>query len=86
MSAIDHVEFKRQRQRQRHAHAAMRLTGTLGPDRAAEAFEAILSAYAVALAAVTSRDNAVKVFGAAMAQFAPVKSTPRLVVNNNEVA
>ena len=78
----DYLEYERQQ----HAHAALRLAEQLGLDRAAESYEAILGAYAIALAAITSRDNAVEVFSAAMAQFAPVKSVPRLIVDNDQIA
>jgi hypothetical protein len=75
MNEVSYIEYMRQKT----SHSAMRMVAELGPETAAEAFEAFVSAFAIALVAVTSRDRAVEVFRAAMAQFAPVKATPRLV-------
>jgi hypothetical protein len=80
MSEISFVEYMRQKT----SHSAMRMVEELGPDTAAEAFEAFVAAFAIALAAVTSPDKVAEVINATMAQFAPVKAIPRLVSKDGE--
>jgi hypothetical protein len=80
MSEVSYIDYMRSKA----GHSALRMVDALGEETAAKTFEAFLSAFAIALAAVTSRDKAVEVFTAAMAKFAPVKVVPRLVSKDDE--
>jgi hypothetical protein len=80
MSEVSYIEYMRQKT----SHSAMRMVAELGPETAAEAFEAFVAAFAIAHAAVTDRNKTVEVFNAAMAQFAPIKAIPRLVSKDGE--
>jgi hypothetical protein len=75
MSEVSYIEYMRQKT----SHSAMRMVAELGPDAAAEAFEALVGAFAIALAAVTSPDKVTEVINGTMAQFAPVKAALKLV-------